>query len=351
MKEMTIATRFRMSTQYPWDLPIQLVRTEFSWDETSGFTMSGTWKGRLPQNGIYKFHWYSEVTSNISGVYNETKPIFTSSDSIVMICTFDSNGTWQASDWYYGNSIPGIIMHKDGVDDTRLFSDGASITFNQVLSKWSGNPQYSISLGNGRWRQYQLLSGQEKTLNSNPDSEFGVIKSFGRYFFCDRDVIMSLGADFSKGTQMLNMLSVQPGDIEQGGIYDFNKTAVSLGTDGKYRAMGTVLNGETKIFINKTDASAGSNRHGFMYVFGQSNDVGIDMEGGVTEYENGVTRTTPLIKNLSINQVVHPMTAFFVEKPDITTPNKINNYLMPSKVDFYNKKTSLRTAPLNNTLT
>lgn len=338
MIELTYAKRYYQTIadeKNAWGMVIQLVRTDLKWTRKEGMQMSGTWEGKIPESGLYLF------VNGTSVKFFDQKTGAMDNLDFPMYVTFQTDGTWDAIDFYYNFKHPGIGAANGGggVEETHPVKDIASYTLN-VYTKDILTPQYDVNLDLNyiavpeRWLNMDFTMRMENTQN-------GYVACYGGYFFTAKPVINPSAINGARARQ-INPQSVQSDGVKYAEALPTNTMAVGIKkkSDGKdyWNVLANTANGYK---INSSVAVDG-NRKGITTLFNDGTlSNKFNLEGNVLLDWDGsgipVVQSVPQVASFQINQCMDMRWGLRIFYG--SNPYQLWGY-HATEVDFYNQKTT-----------
>lgn len=342
MREMTVAVRYNQNWKFPWNNTIQLIRDEMIWDKDEGFTMSGIWQGRLPENGLYKFEPVSKVK------FTTTKENVLKDRSILMYVTFNTDFTWQANDFWYNMEVGGQVT-SNPTTKTADIASFANYAFAGYES-WLGSG-YDLSdnhASNQVPYDFKDWNPATTTLDICNNDYYGYGAFYGGLLFIGRSINYRYKPKYK--LYKLNGLALGGSNIIHDEIKNRKAIAFTLNDNQTVSYRTTYLNA-TAGNAYQSSQSGGTatnpigNRGAFVDLYrisgSERKDYVPNLEGSRAEYQDGYDRTKPIVDSITLNGVYEPYCGF----PTTTTTSGFNVGIMlhPKRIDFYNRTTELFT--------
>lgn len=336
MKELTFMARYNQNWRIPWNQTLQVVRDSLEWDVDDGFTMSGTWRGRMPENGLYKFIGFTEAKNN------DGANLLDSMD-LPMFVTFNPDKTWNAIDYYYKQENNGTFT--DNTDNVKSFDIGGLIHYSFIdHANWLVNDR-TARFADTMMAKFDFFTTQQKVFEILKDDYYGFAGCFGGHWYTGRDII----ARSTGNMYYFNALSMQTGEIEAQEILNRKANAGTL-DDRVISFRTTYLNASSNNTAQTTEVGSTSsaqlgNRHSWADIIkgsrsGERKDFANNMEGTMGEFNGGIDRLLNPIERIVLNDIYDPRCGFTSQ---ILTNSAITDGLVyhPKHIDFYKGTTEL----------
>lgn len=350
MIELVYAERYRQNWRKPWDKTIQMKRDTLQWNKDNGFVMGGTWEGRKPENGLYKFDDFTAVKSF------ENNTLFSVGDNmlkglqLIMLCTFQSDNTWQAEDYWYAQTIKGATTTNTNFKQTHNLSMAVYNSFWKD-DPWFTNTRSPYMENEQFYRKFNQMLETQKDAIALADNDFlGFLGCIGGIWFTGRD----LNAGTLGIQRMINGQAIQAGELQFNSVTSRKSTAFSLNGDNRfvYKVNYVIApnnNTSTPVYADRgdnalayTDAFKANQivwRDDAVTKTGVDADYSPNMEGSLSDYNEGIQRKKVSIDNIIINEAHDPRTVFLSN----TSSNvlKLGECYYVKEVDYYERKTTL----------
>lgn len=339
MKEFTIASRWNQNWKQPYNLTIQLLRESLEWDKDDGFTMSGTWEGLLPENGLYSFEPFSKVK------FTTTKTNVLKGKDVLMYVTFNTDNTWQAEDFWYKQTVGGTYTARPGTKT----ADIAGFFYYAFVGRqpWYTIGGYDISdnhLSNQISYDFKDFTPHTALFDVLNNDYYGYGACYGGRVFVGRSINYRYKTDYH--LYLLNGSNLDGANISSQEVMNRNSIAYTRNDNETFSYRTTYLTGTSNYYQTSESGSTGNvftNRYSFEDLYrpstGERKDYVSNPEGTFTDYANGIDREKPSLNKIILNAIYEPWCGF--PSKGVVAGFNPGSMFHPKHINFYEGTTEL----------
>lgn len=337
MIETTFAQRFVENATSPWGITVQMKRTALSWSAKDGVKMAGTWSGRIPQNGIYRF-------LNHTNACDEDGISWLSDFQPIMICTFNADGSWEGVDFNYKNEFRGQTLPNDSFVTTLDPSELIADTFSHAGSNQIGSTDL-LRLRTDNLTLPKAIN-QREILKLGGDY-LGFVACWRNIFFTARDAISGAQSSILGGIipKTIHPHSVSGKSIQTAGAMEFQTMGFTVYEDSsatsgfkydlKMRVNGSLISKSGQTYPN---ISTGGGIKTSTLTGTSGTTTLTDLEGTWGDDVGSVYTRKPTFSKIILNEAVSPFSGFVY---GVGSAQYSGDAFVVGEVDFFNNTTTL----------